>query len=119
MATGILYGPYAHQFTGDRLKFWVPMRKDDDANIKRYEVLILPNGQMSTRQRPIFDGPAPSHQAQFFDFLPPDDLSHLRSDCYPRFPRDRIHDAILPLLTDEQAAVLLCYRLIGVPKKFK
>jgi hypothetical protein len=119
MLSGILYGPYAHQFTGGRLKFWTVMQKDDDANIKRYEVLVLPNGQMSARQRPIFIGPAPSHQAQFFDYLPPDDLSHLRSDPYPRFPKDRIHDAVLPLLSDEQAAVLLSYRLIGVPKKFK
>lgn len=119
MLSGILYGPYAHQFTGDRLKFWTVMQKDEDFKFHRYEILVLRDGTTMHRIRPVFDGAVPSHQAQFEKFLPPDDLSHLRSASFPRVHNDRLSQAVLPLLTDEQAAVLLSYRLIGVPKKFK
>lgn len=118
--SGDLYGPYAHQFVGERLKFWFAIHDDDSQNVLRYECLVLPDGSMQARRRPMFDGAVPTHQAQFLDYLPPNDLSHLRREYYPRFPRDRFIDAILPLLSDEQASVFLAYRLTGKPPaKFK
>lgn len=115
MLSGILYQPYAHQFTGGRLKFWTVLQKDDDQKLHRYEILVLPDGTALHRIRPIFEGAVPSHQSQFINYLPPSDLSHLRQEHFPRFEMDRLSQAVLSIISDEHAAVLLAYRLTGGP----
>ncbi|NTD85470.1 hypothetical protein [Agrobacterium tumefaciens] len=113
MPRGLLIGPYARQVTIWRLKFWFALVRDDGEGTDRYEISMQMRGkQLEARRRPVFKkGQVPTHASNFYEYLVPDDLSPFRQESVPRFPRDKLADAALTLLTSEDIAAVTQLRL--------
>ncbi|CCF19136.1 protein of unknown function [Pseudorhizobium banfieldiae] len=111
---GALYGPYARQITGTKLKFWFAFDEEETGLTHRYEVHVDTfEKRVKARHRPVYPGRVPTHSSNFNDYLIPSNFDEYPNLAFPRFPRDKLALAAQTLLSPADFADLTRVRLLG------
>ena len=113
-----MYGPYARQVIGGRLKFWFALITDR-GEVRRYEVLFAKGGLRGiARYRPFSEGPSPRGGSHFTAYRVPDNITD-----HPSAPHKKgalIKETARLLLTGDDLADVIRICLTGeLPSRFK